>query len=178
MSSQTEWFPVATLVIGFLTKSLTDLLQDRRTAEREKNARLHARKEANCDRRWTFQRETLLALQESLMELARVTAEVHSSREEAFDKVGSWVKVIPSEVAEAARQCRSRTTMLIVRVEDDQVRHLGQRFRGASTEVMIAQSKDSAIQHMMAMLNEFETVNKRIGELLRSLDKEIEAATK
>jgi hypothetical protein len=62
-----SWFPVLTLLLGFVTASISDWLRDRRAGLREREARETGRREQLFQRRTTFQRQTLLELQEEVV---------------------------------------------------------------------------------------------------------------
>lgn len=81
-------FPVATLLLGYLTKAVSDWIQHRRTTEREREARREARLEKLAERRITFQRQTLLDLQEAMMQLIRSAGATHFQEVAAFRKDG------------------------------------------------------------------------------------------
>jgi len=67
------WFPVVTLILGFAIGFISDWIKNRRESDREREARREARRERLSDQRRNFQRETLLALQEAVQDLARAT---------------------------------------------------------------------------------------------------------
>src|SRR4051812_23220205 len=56
---------IVPLVIGYAMKSMTDVFEHKRTTRREREAREAARRAQQLERRTTFQRETLLSLQEA-----------------------------------------------------------------------------------------------------------------
>jgi len=60
------WFPVFTLVLGYATKSVSDWIEHRLTLERDRGIRDAERRVQLAERRASFQRETLLNLQEAL----------------------------------------------------------------------------------------------------------------
>jgi hypothetical protein len=72
-----SWFPVLTLLLGYATKSLTDWLEHRRNTRREREAREAVRRDQRFERRTSFQRQTLLDLQEASMQLARSVGAIH-----------------------------------------------------------------------------------------------------
>src|SRR3982074_2021863 len=86
----TGWFPVVTLLLGYATKTIADWLQHRRATERERQAREAARLDQLSERRTTFQRQTPLDLQESMMQLVRTVGAMHHQDVTAFRKSGLW----------------------------------------------------------------------------------------
>src|SRR5215831_5411276 len=63
------WFPVVTLITGVMLKAVFDMMTDRRTALREREARRDQRRDALRLKRVEFQRATLMSV---LTELARL----------------------------------------------------------------------------------------------------------
>jgi hypothetical protein len=90
--TQTTWFPVVTLLIGMGTTSLTDWIKYRRDIARERDSREATRKEQRVERRVTFQRQTLLDLQEACVNLGRATGASHHKDGMAFKETGKWQK--------------------------------------------------------------------------------------
>src|ERR1700745_2000812 len=114
-----SWFPVLTLLIGFATKSLMDWLQHRHTAKREREAREAVRRDQLFERRTSFQRETLLALQEASMQLARSVGAIHHQDEMAYRSSGKWSKqLLSDELDEGNRLAQARTGMVGARGRD------------------------------------------------------------
>src|SRR6266581_6335804 len=119
------WFPVLTLLLGYAVKAASDWLQHRRTSERERQAREAARLDQLFERRTTFQRQTLLDLQDAVMLLGRTSGAIHHQDVMAFRKTGKWQKQLLDEgLDESARLAGARTSMLAVRVRDQSVREL------------------------------------------------------
>jgi hypothetical protein len=57
-----SWFPVVTLVGGYVLKSITDFVQHKWNVEKDRAERDAKRRDQRFKRRVTFQRETLLVL--------------------------------------------------------------------------------------------------------------------
>ena len=66
ISGTASWFPVVTTLLGFITAGIFEWLRDNRTSERERRARDANRQAQLLDRRATFQRETLINLQDAV----------------------------------------------------------------------------------------------------------------
>lgn len=165
------WFPVFTLLLGYATKAVSDWLQHRRTSERERQAREATRQEQLAERRSTFQRQTLLDLQEAMMQLVRATGAMHHQDVMAFRTTGTWQKqLFGEELAENSRLANARTSMLAVRVRDDSVRDLVQAVKNHATAAGMCASQDEGQRAMAGMGDAFEKLNQRIGEVLRKLD--------
>jgi len=169
--TMTAWFPVLTLLIGYGTKSLSDWIQNKRAIVREREAREAVRHDQRVARRITFQRETLLELQEVAMQLARATGHAHHLDEMAFRESNQWRKsLLPDDLDEAYRVAQARTLMLSVRVRDDAVRKLVDEFKSDSTATLFSANRDGASRAMAATSSAHDELHKRIGELLREID--------
>ena len=171
-----SWFPVVTLLLGFFTKSLSDWAQHRHTTEREREAREAARREQRFQQRIAFQRQTLLDLQDALMQLARTTGEMHFHDKKAFRETGRWQKQLYGEdLAERDRVANARTAMLGVRVADASVRDLLQQFKNQCTASILSENEEASECSLRKMGLVFESLNQRIGEILRKLEEDEEA---
>jgi len=165
------WFPVLTLLLGYAVKAASDWLQHRRTSERERQAREAARQDQLFERRTTFQRQTLLDLQEAVMRLARSSGAMHHQDVMAFRKTGKWQRqLFDEELSENARLANARTSMLAVRVRDESVRSLVAVVKHHSAKAGLSTSEEEGNRELDAMAVEFERLNQRIGEVLRELD--------
>ena len=65
------WLPFATLFIGYGVKSFEDWIQHRREMAKDRDTRLATRHDQRVASRITFQRETLLQLQDAIQARAR-----------------------------------------------------------------------------------------------------------
>jgi len=167
------WFPVFTLLLGYAVKAAADWLQHRRTSEREREARNAAREDHLFERRTAFQRQTLLDLQDAMMDLVRTTGEMHHHDVVSFRQTGKWQKQLFSEdLAEANRLANARTSMLAVRVRDETVRNLVTEVKNHSTKAAMCASLEEGDRALGAMGIEFDSLNRRIGEVLCDLDDE------
>src|ERR1700680_2831546 len=116
---------VETLLLGYLTKSISDWLDFRRISKREREAREEARRDKLFERRVEFQRATLLDLQEAVMNLVRTASQMHVQDIKAHNETGIWQRqLFGEELSEAARLAHARVALLSVRVRDEAVRNL------------------------------------------------------
>src|SRR5580658_7949217 len=95
----------ATTLIGFVAKAVTDWWRERTTRE-------EARRDKFFERRADFQRQTLLNLQDAVMELIRTAGENHHQDVMAFRKGVKWgAERLSDELDERARLAQARTIM-------------------------------------------------------------------
>lgn len=163
--------PIITLLIGYGTKSISDWIEYKRTTERDREMREAVRRGQMLERRISFQRETLLELQEISIQLARSIGAMHHQDIIAHHKTGKWQKQLyPNDLDEAHRLAQARTTVLGVRVRDELVRELLAQFKQSTVEVTGCGTENEARQHMTDMGSLHDALNERIGEMLRKLD--------
>jgi hypothetical protein len=167
IETTTTWFPIFTLIIGFALSWITELLKDLRTSSREAKAREAIRQ----DKLNSFQHQTLLELQETLMDLTRKTSQIHFQDMLAYKKTGKWQKQMFEEgLSEGFRLAVARFTLLSVRVHDDSIRELAENVKIFATKVTLCASQDDSLSAYNNMSDSFEKLNTRIGELLRTLN--------
>src|SRR5712692_6961303 len=116
------WFPIVTLLLGYILSSISESVRHRRAVEREREAREAERRDKAFERRVTFQRATLLELQDAIMGLMRTSGAMHHKDIMALNQTGQWQKeLFGDELSEANRLAMARTTVLTVRVRDARV---------------------------------------------------------
>jgi hypothetical protein len=165
------WFPVVTLVAGYLMKAVSERLEHSRILQRERENRRETRRMQLAERRADFQRQTLLDLQEAIQDLARATGAAHHEDRMAFKKTQVWQRQplgekLNNDLLNASRRCM----LLLVRINDDSIRILADSFRNNSLDVSNSPSEKDAQVRMMAAMGDLETLHKNIGERLRKLD--------
>jgi hypothetical protein len=96
--SSNVWIPIATLLLGYIASLVTEALRDRRLSDREREARAAEREAVReshererIERRKDFQRETLLHLQDVLLQLVRTFGEEHNQDVMLSRKAGDCV---------------------------------------------------------------------------------------
>lgn len=156
--------PLVTLVLGYVGRMLTEYLQDRRVASRDREARAEER----ARRRKEFQRETLLELQEVMFKFGRAVGAVFHEEDMSYKTTGVWSKpLISEEWNQRLHEATVRFLILMVRVEDETLRRLVAEVKGFGDRVIMAKSHDEALSAMSESLKAFELANARLGELLR-----------
>lgn len=166
------WFPVITLIFGAVSKGIGDLFADKRKTKAEKEARHEQRLDVVQLRRVEFQRSTLLDLQNAMQKLARATGKASHDDLIAFRKTGEWGKNSVSEEANiGALEGHASINILRVRVSDDHIRAIADKFSSACSRHVYCKSEaesDACMKDMFAYMTE---LNNKIGEALRNLDK-------
>src|SRR5580700_4913536 len=130
-NSTASWFPVVTLLLGFALNAFTESIRRRHELKRDRESRLEARRDHVLEQRRNFQRDTLLALQEAIADLARATGAAHHQNEMNYRKTGEWQnQLLSDDLDQANLLAMRRTGILEVRVRDAQLRQLVKEFRG------------------------------------------------
>jgi hypothetical protein len=182
-----SWFPFLTAFAGFLLSSAKEWLSDRRThrrelakeasiLQREREARETARQSGLYERRITFQRQTLLELQDVVVKYVRAVAEMHSHRSLQNESSHSWdVPNISAELSDRLYFARAQSRTLAVRVSDDSTRSIQKDLSETAGRVILAKTKEAAETASLNLLQVHDKLNNRIGEILRKLDDDAEA---
>ena len=177
LAASAVWLPVLSAFGGFAFASFNDYFKDKRASERDREARDATRKLQQLERRTTFQRQTLLDLQESAHKMGQVCGTIFFMRRERFLETGVWGEEdIPKDLNEDLRQSVSRTVMLSVRVRSDSVRDVVGTFKGFATGSATASTKADAQKSLSDMSRALGPLHESIGSVLRKLDDDEEAA--
>jgi uncharacterized membrane protein len=181
-STSTSWFPLFTAFLGYVTSSISEWLRDRRASERERataeatgsrerEAREAARRVQLFERRVSFQRETLLNLQDAVVKLSRTAGRMHHIDEMEYRKAGRWGgHLFPEGLSDEAHQANVTIMVLTARVRDDRVREMVKTFRSHANRVGISLTKEADSEALHKMSEVLEPLHERIGEVLRKLD--------
>lgn len=181
-----NWFPVITLLLGFVASSITEYLRDRRTgtremfaaaatSAREREAREAERRLQLFERRSHFQRDTLLSLQDTVLQLARSAGRMHHLDEIEYKKTGQWGRQqFPEDLNMSAHEAGVKVLILSVRVRDEVIREMMEEFRKHANRLGICRTPEESQQALNGMLAVLEPLNERIGMILRKLDDEEE----
>src|SRR5256885_15374250 len=92
--SMTVWFPIVTLLLGYILSSISESVRHRRTLEREREAREAERRDKALEPRATFQPATLLEIQDGLIDLKRTSRAHHHQDINALNRTGAKQKTI------------------------------------------------------------------------------------
>jgi hypothetical protein len=172
------WFPVLTLLLGFAIKFLSDWIQNRRDVAKDRRTRTETRRDVIVDRRTTFQRATLLELQEAVQDLARAAGASHHQDEVAYRRTGEWQRELLGDELNDQYFATNRSVLLLnVRVRDESLRDLVNRFRTLVSQTASISGlgsaegqRSSSNAALLAAMTVLEEIHLRIGVLLREMD--------
>jgi len=177
MAGLESLLPLVSFIGGFASKFALDEFQGRRIHKREREARREARRDFLAQRRSDFQRANLLELQAGCMDLIRAAGQTNHLDAMEFRKSGQWQKVLlPDDLNESFRVQQASTTMLSVRIRDEEVRRLVSDLKHAAGEIARASDLDSSNTWLRSVATVHSKLNDRIGEVLRNLEDEDEQA--
>jgi|SRR5271170_4786890 len=159
-------------LIGFVSAVLIESIRNKSVHKRERDARDAVRRDALLERRNEFQRQTLLALQDSAMKLMQTTTALHHADLMSYHEEGKWpTKPYPADTERENMLANAQTALLGVRVYDDVVRERLQQLKDKCTFGTLPFSDEALSRAAMREAGIiFVQLNKRIGEVLRSLD--------
>lgn len=162
---------------GYVTRLATEWLHDRRADKREAEGREAERRLQLLERRANFQRETLLSLQDALMELNRATGKVQHLDVMEVRRTGQWRKqLLPADLDESAHQAMVKTLILMVRVRDNQIREMVEKYRDLAARTSLCHDQKESEELSKEMVRLLDPLNERIGEILRKLDEDEDVA--
>ncbi len=163
------WFPVVTLLVGTGLGGVLEALRDRRALRREAIARGHAQEEADRTRRREFQRATIIALQDECANLTRRIGQMHHhDAVSSADDGSKWATTpMPVELSQGALATAQQVGKLRVRVADGELRELVARLTTIYGNTGAARSEQAAQAAIAPLSHCIETINERIGVLLR-----------
>lgn len=153
-----EWFRwAAAFFLGALSTVLIEFVRGQ-----------FERRQRKGDRRDDFQRETLLALQDTLYEMTKLTVDSGLHRKKHLEATGAWKGVaMPADYWDGIREGTLQVPKLIVRVDDDDARGHASNFLDALIPIQGASDLAEWERLWIVAHGHLTKANDRIGELLR-----------
>jgi hypothetical protein len=166
-----EWLPAATLGAGVIGTIGAQGLTAWFASKREEGARAAERQVA----REAFQRDTLLELQDAVLEMVRVATKLYISHRTVFAQTGEYARTPdPADLDEAARTSMALVAKLGQRVVDDELRGAITALQTRCGEVVApnfgdddAQAKTQATRRWSALVFANTAFNDHLGSVLR-----------
>ena len=106
----------------------------------------------------------------------RAAGAAHQHDLMAYKQTGQWQKQLLGDWSEKLREAHARTSMLVVRIWDASLREQVRRLKMLEVEVSMSQRPSDSERALLSMGELFDECNARIGELLRSLDDQLDLA--
>jgi hypothetical protein len=167
--AQVSWLPFLTLLIGYGAKSFEDWIRHKREMAKDRETRRVTRHDQRVANRITFQRDTLLQLQNAVQTLARATGRTNQLDEIAYRKTNEWRKEqLPEDLNEGYFVASTQTALLSSRVRDDAVRQLVENFRTVSTNAILAETPADARRQLQGLMGISSELHGHIGKFVRT----------
>jgi hypothetical protein len=152
-------------VVGALASIGTSWLSNLNTYKIES---LKEKADSN-ERAHSFQRETLLDLQEALHEWIRLITRAYFEDLQAFTISKEWGKNCLSEdVDEKSMLAQRKVSILIERLSDDTLRDSMKVLIKSASVILYANSREVAEQELRALTSRFIMIQSELGTVLRS----------
>ncbi|WLB19360.1 hypothetical protein [Bradyrhizobium japonicum] len=171
MPSQDVWLPLASLVVGFLIKLVSDRLQNGWSLERERIAREAIAREQRLTRKIEIQRQALLDLQEAAGTLVRATSmgslhDITSHRETGLWAKNKW----PDEANSGHLIAQNKVARALSIIRDSNIRDHANQIKALSARVAMAQSEQESERGMQSLAAASEGLYHTIANALRTID--------
>lgn len=173
------WVVLALPFSGYLAAAATEYLRGKQMLVREREGRREAREAARQDARDTFERDTLIELQDAISALMRNVGQIHFQNEVEYRQSGLWGrKLLPDEIGSEPQASRAHNfDRLRVRALDEDVRRLCEQWWSSAARSMVPalQGEDDEEARLRAIAEWqrtsaiFPEVMERIGSRLREL---------
>jgi hypothetical protein len=170
-----DLFPVVTLILGSVLTVAGGLFAE---SHRHRWAWQRAKEERNTDRRIetiAFERDMLLQLQDAGQDLLDSTFDCFIEKWRTIEESPEADGPIPSahhvatETDHRRRISRLQTEKLLARVEDDELRELGQKLTRLTADLMKINHYEDARRVLSELQTGFMEANDVLGAVLRSL---------
>jgi hypothetical protein len=157
------------VVVGAVVTGFVTLRQARLATQREYDVRQIEWGQARKDVRDTFQRESIISLQDAISD-TRTAIFRDYERKHAIWQTQSVAGRGPGEpLPEDWVEADARVNKLWARVFDDDLQGLVQEFRQASGFVITAQTRDDAFDRLQIVREQASEIDARVALLLREL---------
>jgi hypothetical protein len=170
-SSVAGWFALAGSLGGFIMSGINDWWKDHRNERWDAMKRGEQRDYDAAATRTEFQRRTLLELQEVAMRLMRTAAQAnHADKMAASQNNSQWtLPQLPADISDEAREAQARTTILVARCRDEQVRYFAGALKSHCAAIAVAGTEQTRDARLAAASKAFSSLNECIGCLLREM---------
>jgi hypothetical protein len=116
-----------------------------------------------------FQRETIIEVQDVLLDCMRHAVKAHIQDLESFSKGGEWGRgMLTEDVNEGTLQSNRKLIVLIERVADDELRSKLRDIYAAINKVPLARTKTESDRYLSHMSDLSSDVMEKLGSVLRS----------
>ena len=157
------WAFVGTIVGAFSSIATTSI-----TNWNNFRIQKNTKTEERIERSKSFQRDTLVELQTEMIEYIRSLHLIHTEDLNAFNTSGNWGGQIPKDISDKNREISVKTSVLIERISNDELRTELKEIKDLSTKCLMAKSKEEAQTFKEKTINKYTVCAEKLGEVLRS----------
>lgn len=151
-------------VVGATTSIATTAITNWNTFRISRNSKMQDREE----RARVFQRETLLELQVVTRNYLRANELAHRADVKNYTESGEWGKyALPDELSDQLLELNSKTSILIQRVSNDELRNELSKFKEVVTNNQLAKNDYDAAAYQKEYIKLYEKISGKLGEVLR-----------
>ena len=152
-------------VVGATASIATTAITNWNTFKISQSTKIQDREE----RARVFQRETLLELQIEIRKYILTCSRSHRSKMKIYDLTCEWKEHIPENLDEQIFELNSKTSTLIQRVSNDELRSKLDELQTAAIKCNRSQNECEAKKYYVTYLDIYEKVHEQLGYELRSL---------
>ncbi|MEL6305698.1 MAG: hypothetical protein AAFQ20_13025 [Bacteroidota bacterium] len=152
-------------IIGSATSILTTFINSKNSLKLQKNL---AEQKREDDFR-TFQRQTLLSLQDNLVLSLRLTIKAYIEDLEHFKKSGNWGEsMLSRDLNNELGSTRRKISILIERLENESLRILLKKHESKGTKSLLSKSPEKNQALIQELTADFGEIMDLVGKELRS----------
>jgi hypothetical protein len=162
--------PLVGVAIGAIAALYGSYLQHTWAWKRDQQGRIESRSAELAAARSRFQHQTLVELQDALMQLARATGKAHVQDLMNFQQSGIWQReLIDDETSEKHGNYTRQVIVLVSRVENDEVRRIALEVKSDLHSALSSESVDASQNFMANMDSKLNELNRVVGIQLQQL---------
>ncbi len=167
-NSEIQWFPVVTLLLGFVSSAVVDFLKDFRNSKAAFREKVDEREYLAKHKRNEFQFENLIAVQDSIARFLRANGEAQHHDTIEYHKSGTWGhSQINSELNQRLLDENVLLIKLSSRVHNEEVRSLIGELRKMHTNNIFTKNEKDSMAAMSEMAKIAGNLHDIIGQEVR-----------
>ncbi|WP_027250713.1 hypothetical protein [Photobacterium halotolerans] len=151
-------------IIGALASIATTAITSWNSHILSNKAKEHEKKEAAN----AFQRETILELQVELLEYFRSCCQIYRDDKINFENTEQWGRPISEELNVQNRALNAKTSILVQRVVNDELRASLQVLKDNCTKCLMAKDEPEATAYHLIASDDYIKASELLGKVLRS----------
>lgn len=125
--------------------------------------------EERAERASTFQRQTLLELQEAIHDALRLITRAHLEDCQSHRQSGKWgTNMLPEEVNEGSRLAQRRVAILAERVANDELRNEVKAAMNLTAKVLLAKGESESQHYLDKGSSDAMCALENLGRVLRT----------